>query len=523
MLGALAKAGYATPPDEARDLLHDFYVEAWEGVVQRHDASRSTFTTYMSGAFFQFARRRIVQARAWRYRLVDLDEASEVAADQPTPAEALEAGQGIEQVKQAVERLPPAQRELLHAYVDEPAASERVLAHRYSLSRHAVRAGLAEAVAKVAEELGQSPASGAEGEVIDQVWNQGRSTPGTAAALRVAPAEVRRVRAKYGARLLACIRGFDAARPGGRDMTNRFVTMMRDALLAPGDKERLACVAENAAGIRDALQRHDGVISDVEFERVIERDADWIGEVYSALGACEAADEASAVAALRALRDSETQEIGLAFASLLIGLGPQFHNWDRLWTTVPVVSPEVQDYLSQDGTAPTGGPHAAALLKYGITPLTVHSATRQLELLFDRARRALTLPRPGRPIERWLAEPEDGIDAVRLQLVPDETRSVAVPMPIIDDQLAGSSHLQPAALAPFRDWLFNVLGERPHLVHGYRFDVTQRLFVPDSAVIARSDEGDDLVNRWTRPARDPLRELPFAAAGAIAGRHDSAA
>jgi DNA-directed RNA polymerase specialized sigma24 family protein len=35
VLAALSRAGYFVPPQDARDLVHDFYLEEWAGVVQR--------------------------------------------------------------------------------------------------------------------------------------------------------------------------------------------------------------------------------------------------------------------------------------------------------------------------------------------------------------------------------------------------------------------------------------------------------------------------------------------------------
>ena len=61
VLSALARKGYFVPPGDARDLLHDFYLEAWPGLHERFDPRLSSFGTYIAAAFYRFARRRIVR------------------------------------------------------------------------------------------------------------------------------------------------------------------------------------------------------------------------------------------------------------------------------------------------------------------------------------------------------------------------------------------------------------------------------------------------------------------------------
>ena len=60
--GVLLRKGYFVTPDLARDLIHDFYVEGWPGVVERFDEELSQFSTYLSIAFYRFARRRDLEA-----------------------------------------------------------------------------------------------------------------------------------------------------------------------------------------------------------------------------------------------------------------------------------------------------------------------------------------------------------------------------------------------------------------------------------------------------------------------------
>ena len=53
--------------------LKDFYVEALPGLLERYDASRARFSTYLYGAFLRFARPRVVRSLRWKQLLVPLD------------------------------------------------------------------------------------------------------------------------------------------------------------------------------------------------------------------------------------------------------------------------------------------------------------------------------------------------------------------------------------------------------------------------------------------------------------------
>src|SRR5438270_1228739 len=71
VLAQLARDGFIAPPDEGRDLIHDFYLEAWPGIRERFDPKRGAFQAYVFSAFYRFGRRRIIDLQNWRGRLVD--------------------------------------------------------------------------------------------------------------------------------------------------------------------------------------------------------------------------------------------------------------------------------------------------------------------------------------------------------------------------------------------------------------------------------------------------------------------
>ena len=151
VLGSLSRRGYFVPPDEARDVLHDFYVEAWRGLEQRFDPDYGTFSAYVAGSFYRFARRRLVEMNQWRNMLDDLSDLEESPSPTLGPADIHEEREAIELVQRAVASLPRFDRQLLQAYVAADEPSERVLAATHSLTRYEVRRRLASAMAKITQ------------------------------------------------------------------------------------------------------------------------------------------------------------------------------------------------------------------------------------------------------------------------------------------------------------------------------------------------------------------------------------
>jgi DNA-directed RNA polymerase specialized sigma24 family protein len=496
VLGVLARHGYPAPPDEGRDIVHDFYVEAWEGLQQRFEPAKSQFSTYVSAAFYQFARRRIVGLQAWRRRLVDAELLIDHASEEPSPADVLQSSQDVLRVQAALARLPAAQRALLHDYVLNPGGGERALAERHRLSRHALRMALADAVGRVAVEMGRLPAPDTpERRIVSALWREGRSPKAAAAHLGVPLERVHDARTRFSAELLAAIRRFDASasvHPGRADV-NPDIQILRAALLAPDDAVALAAVQRAAPAIREALGEHEDVLSDAEFAALAER-GDWIGRVYAALGTSEdeGADERAIEHALRRLRQDEAHEIGEAFAALLEGLGPVYRDWQRWFDRSTVVDDRAFELIADDASLEAGRRHAIELARYGVTPLAVHGSTRGLQLLFDRTRRAL---RDGRPGEAGLQAPHGGVG---LALADAAAPACQVPLTLIDAQVASTRNLPAASVQPLRRWLFDVLVERPYLVNRYVFDAERVCFAPAPAAAPELER--ELLWRWCRPA-----------------------
>jgi len=147
---ALAEKGLPLNSDEALDLVHDFYIEALPGTLERYDPSRGGFGTYLHRAFAYFAFPRLLQNKRWNEMAAPLDEAKKVAAPDEQPYEPPPERQ---QAAEALRHLPPELRSILYARLVR-GETDRCIATRLNVSRHAVRRTLAEAMGRAAIAIG---------------------------------------------------------------------------------------------------------------------------------------------------------------------------------------------------------------------------------------------------------------------------------------------------------------------------------------------------------------------------------
>src|SRR5262245_55127128 len=115
-LGKLAAQGFSVPPDDAADLVHDFFAEAWGGIAERYEPERATLGTYVYAAFVQFARPRIVRLQRFRGSLVEpreVERLAEAESDAPEPGDVLD----LQRLHKAIIVLPSPNRELLEYWL----------------------------------------------------------------------------------------------------------------------------------------------------------------------------------------------------------------------------------------------------------------------------------------------------------------------------------------------------------------------------------------------------------------------
>jgi hypothetical protein len=423
------------------------------------------------------------------------------------PEETLARQQQIGRMRDALARLSAEERSLLLAYAGEPGASERVLADRHGMTRHAVRTVLAQAMARLAAQLrptGQEDLSaGADAmaaRVLDELWRQGHSVQRTSERVGVSALIVRRIQEGHTAALLASLRQPEENRSGRKTTMGRVLDILKDALRDVGSTARLDAVRQHAAEIRAALAQNDAVLTGAEFAAAA-RHPEWMGIVYAALAPADAEISGSLAGALAQLRADRTAEIRDAFAAMLDGLGPDLTLADAVFADVRELPEATQAQLAREsGLRPGEDLVALEFLRYGITPLAWAGAARGLTLLFNRIRRRLTGGGRGRAPDAGLRLDVTTVhpgSEVGLRLA-DGGPLVAVPFALLEAQVVGAQHVHPLAAGAMTSWLLDVLAERPFVVEGYAFDARTHSF----RAVAPTEV--DVVARWCAAADDPL-------------------
>jgi RNA polymerase sigma factor (sigma-70 family) len=203
-LKKLADQGFAAPFDEGLDLIHEFFVDAWPGLMARFDPEKAQLRTYVFGAFVHFARPRIMRLARWRkassLELESLEDLELVDTDREFD---------VQRLGHALARLSADDRTLLEARLG--GESERTLATRLSTTRYQIRERSAEAMAKVVSLLGDSSLlEPSDFELLQALWREGRSEDDVAGALGLTASQVRVRRQKI---LRALLRAFPATTP----------------------------------------------------------------------------------------------------------------------------------------------------------------------------------------------------------------------------------------------------------------------------------------------------------------------
>lgn len=185
-LRKLANQGYIAPFDEGLDLIHEFFLDAWPGLMTRYDPKKAQLHTYVFSAFVHFARPRIIRLARWR-------TATPFELDTLEDLERADTGHAfdIRRLSRALERLSAEDCELLEARLGA-GESERALAERLSTTRYRIRERSAEALAKVVSILGESSLlEPRDFRLVQALWGEGRPEEDVANSLRITVSQVR--------------------------------------------------------------------------------------------------------------------------------------------------------------------------------------------------------------------------------------------------------------------------------------------------------------------------------------------
>jgi RNA polymerase sigma factor (sigma-70 family) len=470
VLAALGRAGYFVPPQDARDLIHDFYLEQWGGLLQRYDANRSQFATYMAAAFYRFARRRIIQLERWRRRTVDLEDTAELESAAAMPDQLLESSEQLALIRAQLAALPAQEREVLVDFLASGDAGERALAQRHSLTRYRVRETLANAVGRLLVALAADAVpTTRDARIAKSLWVDGLTARQVASMDGIDTAEVNAARLRFVAKLMQSLREFNHPIKSVRKAMNSDIEILKSALFSDGDAAALARVREHAATLLAAIDRDDiDLALDEQQTEYLAAHPKWVGEVYAALGVDDgsAAEESELQQAIAEMMQNEARQIGEAFAMLVEALAEGGYRWARPFEPLrgTHISAIELMHMMEDDTVRYGGEPTRQLLEFGLTPGRIYGATRGLYLQFSRLSRLMAT---GTELPQRHAE-NDGAAFCIAGNQP--TQFAFLSKGLAHAGIAGTGDMPEQAVEPLLSWIKGVLPRVPGLIEGYRWE-----------------------------------------------------
>lgn len=493
----LVRDGYLIEPQDARDFIHDFYLE-WDRLLQRYRPGTGAFEPYLVTAFYRFCRRRVFKLEKLRSQTAELEEAAELPEDRLLVSDALALQQQMAQLENLIAALPDEARALLGEFLDGPAGGERALAKKYGLSRYRLRERLAEVVARIALQMTEAPYDSLDAKLARGVWLEGRTARSVAAGYGVTVAELQAARQRFSQALLS------AARAAGRPSTTRrknmdILQLFKRAVLAH-DETSMAQLRQQSRQVREALDADQAPdFTDEELARLYDN-PESLATVYQFLGNASAADEVIA-AAFHAERDAQSA-VGQAWETLADRLDLEWPQWEYALRELEIGDGTLREHFSATGADSSS---ARRLLRYGLTPAMLYEAWDNIHLLFNRAAR-----RPAARREAGSCVLVRGLDGI----------GVNVSLARIQRQVASTRDLElkpdGRRAAILTDWTFRLLATHPFLIDGYEYDDADGTFqqLPDYAV-TRPLSFDALAGRWCRQASGVARghKAGFIAAG----------
>ena len=171
-LARLADQGLALNFLEAFDLIHDFFLERWDRVVQSYDPEKGAIEGYAYTAFVNFARSRIARLNRFRSTLIDLNEAITTESNLLSHDHTAEQNYDLKRLHHALDRIPAGDRTMLQDYFSAAQPSIRALARQHQLSRYAVQQRLAEALGSLVVRLDKPDG------LDEQAWQVSRTLLG---------------------------------------------------------------------------------------------------------------------------------------------------------------------------------------------------------------------------------------------------------------------------------------------------------------------------------------------------------
>lgn len=395
-LGKLARQGFATPPTDGLDLIHDFFADEWINLRRTYDPAKGSYRAYAYRAFVQFVRPRIVRMQRLQNYKVRPEEAESAISELYAATPSLETSHDSEVLRKKIAALPELQRRILQEYVYAENVSERALATTFSLSRYKLRELLVDALGRVLVSL-DKPAriSDEDWQVALALWKDARSIYETAKYLGMSEHQVRIANKRNFSFLTSVLNIYQPHRGGSfRRLEMKATTgamleprvLFKQAVFSPGNEMLLKEIEDRAVEVAASLDAPDAI--DIPDSVLRNIDPLWIARLYEALAKADESEEQLAAPELFYAHADAEHEIGRAYKeSLIPGLPPYLADLAGWLVRVPEVEEDEMADILRSPAAVGAQPLSVGLARYGVTALTVLEATDAISRLVERCRR----------------------------------------------------------------------------------------------------------------------------------------
>lgn len=488
-LGKLAAQGFAVPPGDAADLVHDFFAEAWGGIAERYEPERAGLGTYVYAAFVRFARPRIVRLRRFRGSLVEpkeLERLAEAESDAPAPGDVLD----LQRLHKAIIALPSPNRELLESWLKAPSGSEREAARGLGLSRYQARLRLIDALGQVSVAVGAlRNVESIDRDVALAVWRDGLTIAEASARLRLTRQQVYNAYRRNQRRLersLFLTRGTQAR--GKRSATMLQIKtkeLLERIYKAQYSEDLLRDIKSHAAELVEYL----GKTEDAPPSGWESLPPEWLADVYAAIAAGLGNEFESAPDEILFAADAKDREsVGRAFSEVLV---PSIPGGIKSLVflclrDIEKVSQQVQARLAHEPDVKEGGQEAVYLTAFGLTPTHLVLATDAVALLLERAIDAGFFPAGKRLSLR--------LSAGGSATVTCEGQEDGLTQSELVDEIAAFAEVDDQKSAVLLHWAVDTAKSVPYLFIGFR-----ATWVEDALALTQlkpSETATNLFERW---------------------------
>jgi DNA-directed RNA polymerase specialized sigma24 family protein len=339
----LAHQGYAAPPADGLELVHDFFIEAWDGLVDRYDESHAKFETYLFAAFVRFARPRIVKNLRWTRELFPPDEIEKTHdALLDMHAVGQEHALDVRVMESALSSLASSDRELLATRFAE-GLSEKDASRRLGMSRYYFREACVGALTRLAARLNEpGPIGARDWQIASALWVEGRTVPDIAESFEISPSRVKAVRERL-LRLIAR----NVSRAVHSSLSRSEIGIMANTktdncilwerlLKNPQDQQTIASIRKSPKRLAQFLDHLEGECLACE---ELSQNAENPESIYAALGALEDEFTSEDREILGRALDARAQDERQLGEAVLTALLPSLHR--NLHQVVPWLATQV--------------------------------------------------------------------------------------------------------------------------------------------------------------------------------------